>query len=1578
MGVRALNVSGKYFNDTVEYYCNPANAEAKKEAIKLGLEPKIGGQLAHKFGIANDFNIDHYKRVLAGWHPTKGWDNDKSPRLKLNKNAMSFNEATNEFEHGEKEHRAGTELLFTVHKTVTLLTYSLNQEDKEKFIKIKERALKKAMAAVASHAKVKLGTDGKEVISASNNILWFGFNHLETRPTEYKKDGADVDNEVVNYELKDGKLLDLHGNIVEKDYAHIKKLEGAEADPHDHIHVLVANVTEVKGNPYALDNSDIVKNIELYDAIFQAELRLGIETELHIKTKDTILKADENNRFKVLKRTHSFEIESLNKVAEKFSNRGKEIGLLMSNAGLSKEKAWESTRKKKDTELTPTDLIKRFEERFDELEHKLPDLLMNDRLIQSNQTVESNEVKPKTLSDVELIQMVHDQAKDATFSYEVFKATLLKNLVCKPGFNTIEKVEKKIEQLFESMVDKNYYIPKDLSEEEKVLLEEYFANNEEEKFNDKTELDTSEILQYRKKQAQAIIQRKCKFTSTWMIELENKSIENLNQSNHTETFEADEVDQFIKDFEAKITQELKDKEPNVAKHEAINFQYSLSQKAAIFSFIANGNSAILQAPAGSGKSTALKAIYEFYTNKGYTVIATAPSAEATKNLKDSIGMQDSPSSISMNVAELIHAIDVKKNLNIFSSDRKNIVLSDEMGTCDSVALNKLTSMIKQNGAKAYLVGDSEQKQGIGMAGMFKRLQNVMPVAKLTEINRQKESWQKEMAMNLYLGKGKESIEALHKNKKLVITKTQRERQQQIVEDYLADTNTWQQKTGIAVTKADSWMLNNLVRKELIKQGKIGNPVQPGEDPKKDFFVVKGNDERLREFGVKDRIIFIENVLEENEETKEKTKLRNSQRGEVLEIKKRKYTTTDENGKEVINETATFTIQLDDGSIRKVVNKDLDKLQHSYFVNSYKQQGNTVNTSYYYTTAGSLLDKHEAYVSLTRHKSDVKVYMDFEDISKEENTRDNESTKNMQKAVMGIAKKKHINLEEIEDFDINSFKKCRDFLDDYYYHLGGGTDKNKSAVEKYMLQCVKDLAESAQKTNYKKTTADYDLAPIREKTIYSENEINRVVANSEDNFNNIERIDAPIELPKEKANPASTDKNLKERFKNNLNLTSLNKHLNNIEMLNNKNDITIEKNDSKITLPTDNKLSEIENKKAANAKKQLDDNQNYKGLLNHLLDKDTLHPIKQEVAKTLLKKPYFYHKVLADPQLEDILDRFTKLPITTGDVNTLSYFNVMEDKLKCSDIQYTTNTSLNLLLNNFTKVTVPNVDIDNQQSDNAFFYTKTVKQADAIINYRHVGVPDVNFQNQDTGNTALLIACNRDKPNADFVKWLISNGAQTGAYTLNKYKQATDNAMTLALKKDKPDLGVLKVLAQSNEYLASKTDGSGLKAENIILNNNHLTNNEKAKIFSTIYLASHNNEPKGFPLKMFYNLNREHDNPNIKPILEEANKEIYENLNPFLEEYEKVTNNYKNNKNINMFEKRLVQIITFVLEFFDITKKDVINKIEKLDIEENSDMYIKTNFNVPTNAKTLSAVTAVQNKTIKQAPSLSLQQQQLSM
>lgn len=158
------------------------------------------------------------------------------------------------------------------------------------------------------------------------------------------------------------------------------------------------------------------------------------------------------------------------------------------------------------------------------------------------------------------------------------------------------------------------------------------------------------------------------------------------------------------------------------------------------------------APAGSGKTTAMRALASAWADGGGTIIGLAPSAAAADALRSQLDTQTDT------LTKLTHSLEQARETGaampdwVAGIDSSTLVVIDEAGMADTLSLDAAVSYILERGGSVRLIGDDQQLSAIGAGGVLRDIRATHGALQLTELVRFKDA--AEGAASLALREGK--------------------------------------------------------------------------------------------------------------------------------------------------------------------------------------------------------------------------------------------------------------------------------------------------------------------------------------------------------------------------------------------------------------------------------------------------------------------------------------------------------------------------------------------------------------------------------------------------------------------------------------------------------------------------------------------------------------------------------------------------------------------------------------------------------------------------------------------------------
>ncbi len=345
--------------------------------------------------------------------------------------------------------------------------------------------------------------------------------------------------------------------------------------------------------------------------------------------------------------------------------------------------------------------------------------------------------------------------------------------------------------------------------------------------------------------------------------------------------------------------------------------------------------AVVVGYAGTGKSTMLGVARAAWEAEGYRVRGAALSGIAAEGLEAGSGIA------SRTLASLEWGWREGREADRLSS--RDVLVVDEAGMVGSRQMERVLSQACAAGAKVVLVGDPEQLQAIEAGAAFRALAERHGAAEIGEVRRQRAAWQREATRELATGRTGAALGRYEQAGMVQGAETREAACTALVEAWDAERRAepGQSRVILAYTRADVAELNALARQRLRAAGELGEEHQVATE--------RG----VRAFAAGDRVMFLKN-----------------ERG--LGVKNGTLGTV-----EGIEAGGRLAVRLDaagaDGSVRRVGFDvgDYGHVEHGYAATIHKAQGVTVERAH--VLASGLMDRHAAYVALTRHRDGVRLH-----------------------------------------------------------------------------------------------------------------------------------------------------------------------------------------------------------------------------------------------------------------------------------------------------------------------------------------------------------------------------------------------------------------------------------------------------------------------------------------------------------------------------------------------------------------------------------------------------------------------------
>ncbi len=357
------------------------------------------------------------------------------------------------------------------------------------------------------------------------------------------------------------------------------------------------------------------------------------------------------------------------------------------------------------------------------------------------------------------------------------------------------------------------------------------------------------------------------------------------------------------------------------------------QRGALERITGREDLALVVGYAGTGKSAMLGVAREAWEAEGLTVRGAALSGIAAESLEAGSGIG------SRTIASLEHGW--AQGRDVLTA--RDVLVIDEAGMIGSRQMERVLSAADLAGAKVVLVGDAEQLQAIEAGAAFRALTERHGAAEITEIRRQREDWQREATRELATGRTGAALDRYEAAGMVRGHETREAARSALVDgwDAVRQARPEASQVMLAHTRADVAELNQLARARMRDAGALGADQ------------VVQTERGARTFAPGDRVMFLRNERSMG--------VKNGSLGTVEKI-----------------DGASLAVRLD-GADRREVRfdlKDYAQIDHGYASTIHKSQGVTVDHGHLLASDG--LDRHAAYVGMSRHRETLAVHYGADD------------------------------------------------------------------------------------------------------------------------------------------------------------------------------------------------------------------------------------------------------------------------------------------------------------------------------------------------------------------------------------------------------------------------------------------------------------------------------------------------------------------------------------------------------------------------------------------------------------------------
>lgn len=362
------------------------------------------------------------------------------------------------------------------------------------------------------------------------------------------------------------------------------------------------------------------------------------------------------------------------------------------------------------------------------------------------------------------------------------------------------------------------------------------------------------------------------------------------------------------------------------KHPSLRPEQNLAIEHIVFG---SGTVACVNGMAGTGKTFMLSIAHELWKTEGRVVLGTALAARAAANLETETGI----SSLH------IHSLLKRLTSDELSLPAGSVLLVDEAGMIGTRLMHQLVHLVEEAEAKLVLVGDYKQLQAIDAGGPFRALTDVVGVAELNQIIRQREGWARQAVTEFSVGNAESALHRYFDRGLLTIASDRRQAMQQLVKEWSREQSNRLRSIILAGSRLETTILNRLCQEKLFGLGILST----------ESMEIGGE-----RFHVGDRVMFTRN--------NGPLMIRNGCTGTMAAV--------DASRQQVC-------VDLDDRGVQVVIK--LEQFSHlalGYAATTHKSQGLTVDSAFV-LAGGGMTDRELTYVQTSRARGTTRIYTDEE-------------------------------------------------------------------------------------------------------------------------------------------------------------------------------------------------------------------------------------------------------------------------------------------------------------------------------------------------------------------------------------------------------------------------------------------------------------------------------------------------------------------------------------------------------------------------------------------------------------------------
>lgn len=360
---------------------------------------------------------------------------------------------------------------------------------------------------------------------------------------------------------------------------------------------------------------------------------------------------------------------------------------------------------------------------------------------------------------------------------------------------------------------------------------------------------------------------------------------------------------------------------------------------------------LIEAGAGTGKTTLARVLVQAAEASKLTVLALAPSWVAADEIAASTGI--AAQAIAKWRSDLVRG--TGRPL-----DADTVILVDEAGMVGTRDMEAILSSAVEKGCKVVLLGDRRQLASVPGANALGAISDLLQrQGSLTDVRRQAVPWQRAASTVMARGDSEAGLRTYARHGRVNLVQGEEAARAEAIRGWSEFRRQHGEETLMVTRRnSDATLLNHAAREVLRSEGQLTSP---------DVYLPSINRKKLQvdiSLAIGDRIRF--------GETLPNFGIRNGTRATVQGLRP------------VGNGNFQVSFALDDGRVvadwwsafsrsRIGQSPDAPRISHAYAGTAYAAQGRTVPAAVLYLSQAS--DAREVYVGLTRHVHDARIVVE---------------------------------------------------------------------------------------------------------------------------------------------------------------------------------------------------------------------------------------------------------------------------------------------------------------------------------------------------------------------------------------------------------------------------------------------------------------------------------------------------------------------------------------------------------------------------------------------------------------------------